>query len=178
MPKLYQPDVLLPSIKSWQQTLKRKARVHQQPASHLAIPIYIFHPLGKSRMILPGSHLSLAKAAISVKDIPCDVQQASIHENPGLSCYSSWSEMYLQELSTDNLSCVACSKITEMLNKKNRSSNVKPFMVKNYLWVFVNCMIENPAFDSQVSSLTAPRKPKFIVQDEMCTLQAEHLFYS
>ena len=23
-------------------------------------------------------------------------------------------------------------------------------MVKNYLWVFVNCLIENPAFDSQV----------------------------
>ena len=29
--------------------------------------------------------------------------------------------------------------------------NVKPFMVKNYLWVFVNCLIENPAFDSQAS---------------------------
>ena len=23
-------------------------------------------------------------------------------------------------------------------------------MVKNYLWVFVNCLIENPSFDSQV----------------------------
>lgn len=23
-------------------------------------------------------------------------------------------------------------------------------MVKSYLWVFVNCLIENPAFDSQV----------------------------
>jgi hypothetical protein len=27
---------------------------------------------------------------------------------------------------------------------------VKDFMVKNHLWVFVNCQIENPAFDSQV----------------------------
>jgi DNA topoisomerase II len=27
---------------------------------------------------------------------------------------------------------------------------VKDFMVKNHLWIFVNCQIENPAFDSQV----------------------------
>ena len=30
-------------------------------------------------------------------------------------------------------------------------TTVKPFMVKNYMWVFVNCLIENPAFDSQAS---------------------------
>lgn len=33
---------------------------------------------------------------------------------------------------------------------KGKKTNVKPFMVKNYLSVFINCMIENPAFDSQV----------------------------
>jgi DNA topoisomerase-2 len=27
--------------------------------------------------------------------------------------------------------------------------NVKPFQVKNHCWVFVNCLIENPSFDSQ-----------------------------
>ena len=54
------------------------------------------------------------------------------------------------KVGTETDLCMSCSKITEMLNKKNKSSNVKPFMVKNYLWVFVNCMIENPAFDSQV----------------------------
>ena len=35
-------------------------------------------------------------------------------------------------------------------NKNTKSSKVKPFMIKNYLSIFVNCMIENPAFDSQV----------------------------
>jgi len=35
-------------------------------------------------------------------------------------------------------------------SKEHKKANVKPFMVKNYLSVFVNCMIENPAFDSQV----------------------------
>lgn len=35
---------------------------------------------------------------------------------------------------------------------KNKSAKleVRPFMVKNYLWVFVNSMITNPTFDSQV----------------------------
>jgi DNA gyrase/topoisomerase IV subunit B len=38
----------------------------------------------------------------------------------------------------------------EKANKKSKNANVKPFMVKNHLWVFINCQIENPAFDSQV----------------------------
>ena len=42
-----------------------------------------------------------------------------------------------------------------MINKKDKKANVKPFMAKNYLWVFVNCLIENPAFDSQVCRLPA-----------------------
>ena len=40
--------------------------------------------------------------------------------------------------------------LCEMINKKDKKANVKPFMAKNHLWVFVNCLIENPAFDSQV----------------------------
>ena len=42
-----------------------------------------------------------------------------------------------------------CRSLAETLTKKNKTSNVKAFMVKNYLSVFVNAMIENPAFDSQ-----------------------------
>lgn len=42
--------------------------------------------------------------------------------------------------------------LCEMINKKDKKANVKPFMAKNYLWVFVNCLIENPAFDSQVGA--------------------------
>ena len=37
-----------------------------------------------------------------------------------------------------------------MILKKNKKSTVKPFMVKNHVSIFVNCLIENPAFDSQV----------------------------
>ena len=40
--------------------------------------------------------------------------------------------------------------MSEAINKKNKNAKVKDFMVRNHLWVFVNCQIENPAFDSQV----------------------------
>lgn len=38
----------------------------------------------------------------------------------------------------------------EMVNKKNKkTTQIKPFQIKNHMWVFVNCLIENPTFDSQ-----------------------------
>ena len=39
--------------------------------------------------------------------------------------------------------------LAEMVNKKNKNTAVKPFQIKNHMWVFVNCLIENPTFDSQ-----------------------------
>jgi hypothetical protein len=48
------------------------------------------------------------------------------------------------------LGVTACRALCEKINKKNKNANVKPFMVKNHLWLFVNTQIENPAFDSQV----------------------------
>jgi hypothetical protein len=33
---------------------------------------------------------------------------------------------------------------------------VKPFQVKSHLWVFVNALIENPAFDSQARAASHP----------------------
>ena len=40
-------------------------------------------------------------------------------------------------------------------SKDHKKTSVKPFMVKNHLSIFVNCMIENPAFDSQVRVLNS-----------------------
>jgi len=40
--------------------------------------------------------------------------------------------------------------LMEVLKKKNKSSvTLKPFQIKNHMWVFVNCLIVNPTFDSQ-----------------------------
>ncbi|KAJ8254604.1 hypothetical protein COCON_G00212160 [Conger conger] len=42
------------------------------------------------------------------------------------------------------------SKLIDVVKKKNKAGMVvKPFQVKSHLWVFVNCLIENPTFDSQ-----------------------------
>ncbi len=39
-------------------------------------------------------------------------------------------------------------KIMEVLKKKHKGVEIKPYQVKQNLWLFVNCQIENPAFDS------------------------------
>lgn len=37
----------------------------------------------------------------------------------------------------------------DQIKKKNKAAPVKPFQIKNHMWIFVNALIENPAFDSQ-----------------------------
>ncbi|XP_067144002.1 DNA topoisomerase 2-alpha-like [Centruroides vittatus] len=42
------------------------------------------------------------------------------------------------------------SKLADVVKKKNKGGvQIKPFQIKNHMWVFVNCLIENPTFDSQ-----------------------------
>ncbi|KAH0626856.1 hypothetical protein JD844_002113 [Phrynosoma platyrhinos] len=42
------------------------------------------------------------------------------------------------------------NKLIDVVKKKNKGGvGVKPFQVKNHMWVFINCLIENPTFDSQ-----------------------------
>ncbi|MCB0369694.1 MAG: hypothetical protein KDD45_09695 [Bdellovibrionales bacterium] len=41
-------------------------------------------------------------------------------------------------------------KIQERIAKKDKKlAKVKPYQIKSHLWIFVNCLIENPTFDSQ-----------------------------
>ncbi|KAI6171976.1 DNA topoisomerase 2 [Aphelenchoides besseyi] len=52
----------------------------------------------------------------------------------------------------DYVSDLIVAKIIEVVKKKlgtKSGFNVKPFQIKNHLWVFVNALIENPTFDSQ-----------------------------
>ncbi|XP_061445305.1 DNA topoisomerase 2-alpha isoform X2 [Rhineura floridana] len=42
------------------------------------------------------------------------------------------------------------NKLIDVVKKRNKGGvAVKPFQVKNHMWIFVNCLIENPTFDSQ-----------------------------
>ncbi|XP_047465967.1 DNA topoisomerase 2-alpha isoform X2 [Mugil cephalus] len=70
-------------------------------------------------------------------------------------------------------------KLIEVVKKKNKAGvTVKPFQVKNHMWLFVNCLIENPTFDSQTKeNMTLQQKSfgstcslsdKFIKQATSC----------
>ena len=42
------------------------------------------------------------------------------------------------------------AKLLEAAKRKNKGGmDLKPFHIKGHLWVFVNCLVENPTFDSQ-----------------------------
>ncbi|OAY39989.1 DNA topoisomerase 2 [Manihot esculenta] len=48
-----------------------------------------------------------------------------------------------------------------VVNKKHKNANIKAHNVKNYLWVFVNALIDNPAFDSQTKETLTLRQSNF-----------------
>eukprot|EP00931_Biecheleriopsis_adriatica_P084091 TRINITY_DN5779_c0_g2_i1.p1 TRINITY_DN5779_c0_g2~~TRINITY_DN5779_c0_g2_i1.p1 ORF type:complete len:1441 (-),score=394.52 TRINITY_DN5779_c0_g2_i1:164-4447(-) len=52
--------------------------------------------------------------------------------------------------------------ILKVVKSKNRGGiDIKPQHVKNHLFVFVNCLIENPAFDSQTKEALTTKQSKF-----------------
>lgn len=48
-----------------------------------------------------------------------------------------------------------------MLQKKNKKLVIKPHQIRANLWIFVNCLIENPAFDSQTKETLATKAVDF-----------------
>eukprot|EP00434_Breviolum_minutum_P017321 symbB.v1.2.015289.t1/scaffold1134.1/size135964/1 len=48
------------------------------------------------------------------------------------------------------------------VNKQNKGGmEIKPYHVRNYLWIFVNAQIENPSFDSQTKETLTLKAAKF-----------------
>ncbi|KAG5443900.1 DNA topoisomerase 2-alpha, variant 2 [Clonorchis sinensis] len=72
------------------------------------------------------------------------------------------------------------NKLIEIVKKKSGKSGVqiKPFQIKNHMWLFVNCLIENPTFDSQTKEnmtlqpksfgSTCTLSEKFVTQASKC----------
>ena len=56
--------------------------------------------------------------------------------------------------------------IMEKIEKKQKNLNIKPQHVKQHLWIFVNCLIENPVFDSQTKETLTSKKEDFGSQFE------------
>ena len=51
--------------------------------------------------------------------------------------------------------------ILEKIAKKEKNLTIKPQHVKQHLWIFVNCLIENPIFDSQTKETLTSKKEDF-----------------
>jgi len=52
-------------------------------------------------------------------------------------------------------------KVLDTLSKKHKNLNVKGQTIKNSLFLFINCLIENPAFDSQTKETLTTKKENF-----------------
>ncbi|KAL1128861.1 hypothetical protein AAG570_013395 [Ranatra chinensis] len=53
-------------------------------------------------------------------------------------------------------------QLTEVINKKNKGGvPIKPFKIKAHMWLFVNCLIVNPTFDSQTKENMTLQAKKF-----------------
>ncbi|XP_065629232.1 DNA topoisomerase 2-like isoform X2 [Quercus suber] len=48
-----------------------------------------------------------------------------------------------------------------IMNFVDKNANIKAHNVKNYLWVFVNALIDNPTFDSQTKEILTVRESSF-----------------
>ncbi|KHJ48124.1 DNA gyrase/topoisomerase IV, A subunit [Trichuris suis] len=61
----------------------------------------------------------------------------------------------------DYITDVLVEKIIDVVKKqlKKTGLTIRPFQVKNHIWIFLNCLIENPTFDSQTKeNMTLPPK--------------------
>ncbi|KAM8945841.1 DNA topoisomerase 2-alpha [Pelodytes ibericus] len=65
------------------------------------------------------------------------------------------------------------TKLIDVVKKKNKGGiSVKPFQVKNHMWVFVNALIENPTFDSQTKENMTLQAKSF---GSKCTLSEKFI---
>ena len=68
-----------------------------------------------------------------------------------------------------------CPKLVEHIKKKSKAAaeNLKPMQVKTHLFVFVNCLIENPEFESQAKKQLATERKHF---GSLCSLKDNDSF--
>lgn len=61
----------------------------------------------------------------------------------------------------DYVANMLCGKITEQIKKKNKKAIIKPFQIKSKMFLFINCLVENPAFTSQTKEYLTTQPSKF-----------------
>ncbi|KAJ1653276.1 DNA topoisomerase 2, partial [Dispira simplex] len=53
------------------------------------------------------------------------------------------------------------NRLIDVIKRKAKDSTIKGFQIKNHMWLFVNCLIENPTFDSQTKESMTLRASAF-----------------
>eukprot|EP00747_Dinoflagellata_sp_TGD_P131240 gnl/TRDRNA2_/TRDRNA2_174938_c5_seq12.p1 gnl/TRDRNA2_/TRDRNA2_174938_c5~~gnl/TRDRNA2_/TRDRNA2_174938_c5_seq12.p1 ORF type:complete len:1368 (-),score=440.69 gnl/TRDRNA2_/TRDRNA2_174938_c5_seq12:62-4108(-) len=114
--------------------------------------------------------LHLPDDAFTVSEIVNDRWEVAI----GLTDGSGFQQVsFVNSINTSrggtHVNMVADQVVTAVMDKLSSSSKkgasgplaVKTQHVKGYLWVFVNCLIENPAFDSQTKETLTSKKERF-----------------
>lgn len=75
-----------------------------------------------------------------------------------LSCDNGFQQMsFVNSIATtkggrhvDYVADMLVKQLIEVIKKKNKGGTaIKPFQVKSHMWLFINCLIVNPTFDSQ-----------------------------
>ena len=62
----------------------------------------------------------------------------------------------------DHVSKLIENNIAELVKKKNKGGIViKPHQIRNHMWIFINCLIVNPSFDSQTKENMTLAQNKF-----------------
>ncbi|XP_062080691.1 DNA topoisomerase 2-like [Humulus lupulus] len=72
----------------------------------------------------------------------------------------------------DHVTSQITNHVMNLVNKKNKNANFKAHNMKNYLWVFVNALIDNPTFDSQTKETLTIHPSSF---GSKCELPPEFL---
>lgn len=61
----------------------------------------------------------------------------------------------------NHIATLVAKRLSEKLKKKNKNVKITENQIKNYLTIFVNCLVENPSFDSQTKETLTTKKSKF-----------------
>lgn len=81
---------------------------------------------------------------------------------------------------TENVLGQILDKLKDMLakNPKTRTKNVKNAVIKEQIWLFVNCIIENPSFTSQTKEEMSSKVSHFGSKWECCDKMIEKFYKS
>ena len=57
----------------------------------------------------------------------------------------------------DHVSDMVVKTLTDSINKKDKTGmKISPKQIKDHMWIFIGCLVENPTFDSQSKENSTP----------------------